>query len=74
MWSILAISSHVPTTALPHRKVFGDGADESTGTTKKLILTNQTTYKLMRKQIQQATSGTPEPPQQVRIWKDSQPF
>jgi hypothetical protein len=74
VWSILAISSHVPTTALPHRKVFGDGADESTGTTKKLVLTNQTTYKLMRKQIQQAASGTPELQQQVCIWKYSQPF
>jgi hypothetical protein len=50
---------------LPCRKVFGDGVEDSTGTTKKLRLTTQTTYKLMKKQNQHAGSGGGEQEQQV---------
>ena len=54
-----------------HRKIFGSGVNESTGTPKKLRITSQTTYMLMRKQAQQVATGMAELEQQVCIRMDS---
>jgi hypothetical protein len=54
-----------PLHPLPNRKVFGDSTEESTSTSKKLRITAQTNYRLMKRQAQQAGEGAGEQEHQV---------
>jgi hypothetical protein len=49
------------------RKILGDSDKDTAATPKKLRITTQSTYRLMRKQALQAGSSAGEPEQEVCI-------
>ena len=62
------LSLHICSHSCPfYRKVFGDDTSNSAKTKKRIHLNTQTAYQLMKKQKRQATGGTGEGEQQVRI-------
>ena len=58
---VYTILHHTSTfSSTPHRKLFGDGSEDSAGPGKRIILTNRRTYRLMEKQKQQVDEGEGE--------------
>jgi hypothetical protein len=57
---------HTVSGPSPCRKIFGNGVKDATSPTK-LRITTETTYRLMKRQNQQAGGGTSEQEELVRI-------